>query len=257
VWQLKKNWLLYLLVIEKKLVVTRYNDWIFSITKPCDPQKFWSPMLWWLKILGHNLIVAVYWMAIKFFQLPRNGACRTFLESPRQRLSKKMHQANLMWQPKHFSCHNYYKGGNQFFYVAIQHIPIVEWWLKFFNHLRRHGGDDFFCQKWYYHDSKMMEFFFNPHRRVACHMFLESPQQPCGRLCYNSRFFFVVTRLAIEIHFWLLLKCQENFSCVHLDKCDGCVKTNTHLTLDAKWPRHVCFDNIDHILRAQFLFLLN
>jgi hypothetical protein len=148
----------------KKLIVVPSIDWKkfgcqkvrwlnFLVTKPCDPQKIWSPILWRSKKLGRNLIVAVYWMVIKFFQLPKNGACRTFFESLCWGLSKNdMHQANLLWQPKHFSCHNYHKGGNQFFYVAIQHILVVEWWLKFFNRLRRDGGDDFFCQNWYYHD---------------------------------------------------------------------------------------------------------
>jgi hypothetical protein len=104
---------------------------------------------------------------------------------------------------------------------------------------------------------KMMAIFFNPHRKVACHMFLESPQRPRGHLHYNNRNFLVVTRLAIEIHFWIVLKCQEILSCVRFDKSDGCVRTNTHLTLDTKWPHHICFDNLDHILRAQFIFLLN
>ncbi len=116
-------------------------------------------------------------------------------------------------------CHNYHKGGNQKKFVAIQYNPTIEWWLKFFNHLKRHGGDDLFFKS----DGD----------------FFQLPQKG-GVSCFWKAFNDLVVAYAMIIEIiWLLPKCQEFFSCV----------------LDAKWPCHIHFDNLDHILKAQFLFL--
>jgi hypothetical protein len=75
--------------------------------------------------------------------------------------------------------------------------------LKFFNHLRRHSGDDFFFRKWWR--------IFSIATEGGCVMFSESLQWPCGHLCYDNWNFLVVVRLAIEIHFWLLPNVKKFF----------------------------------------------
>ncbi len=120
----------------------------------------------------------------RIFQSPRKRACHMFLKNHWWKLSKKMPQVNLLWQRKNFSCHDYHKGGTQFFLITIQNIPIVGWWLEFFNHPKWHGKDDFFFEKWYYMRPPSFQWLkiFSHHPTYPNHWM---PIDRGGGLCYD------------------------------------------------------------------------
>jgi hypothetical protein len=89
----------------------------------------------------------------------------TFFGKPLTRAFKKRCDKQAFYDnQKKIGCHNYHKGGNQILFVSIQHTPIIEWQLKFFNRLRRHCGDDFFFKN----DG---EFFQLPQKGVVSYVF--------------------------------------------------------------------------------------
>jgi len=59
-----------------------------------------------------------------------------FLENPRQGVSKKMAQINLLWWPKNFNLNGHYVEGDRIFFITIQHALTIGWWLKFFDQHR-------------------------------------------------------------------------------------------------------------------------
>ncbi len=64
----------------------------------------------------------------------------------------------------------------------------------------------------------------------------------------NNWKFLVIVGLATKIRFrlpcvWGAIRVFINFFYIHLDKHDEHVRTNTNVTPDAKWLRHINFDN--------------
>jgi hypothetical protein len=84
-------------------------------------------------------MVWVWWMVIKKIQspfdnggmlngdqivsIPKKGGMSHVFGKPS---TKKLQQANCLWQLKKFSCHGYHRGLPNFSFT-IQHTPTIEW----------------------------------------------------------------------------------------------------------------------------------
>jgi len=131
------------------------GDWKFSIVNPmvikktlvapfCDDQKNL------VAIKGGHVIC--FWKTLT----PWQGLSKNIWHSPFPN-NQKNSVAIAQWGVSN---------GNRIFSVTIQHASTIKWWLNFFGHHpthlhhqmvteffrspRRHWGDDFFFQKWYY-----------------------------------------------------------------------------------------------------------
>ncbi len=91
------------------LVATRFRDWKKLVIIPCGDQK----------------------KKFNFFGYQERGECHMFFESLWRELSKKMPQANLLWQLKFLGCHDHHSDGDRILSVTIQHTSTIGWQPKF------------------------------------------------------------------------------------------------------------------------------